>query len=313
MMYVAPDGATHESRFMIQNIDAFEDERMLPDDNPFGEPDALANSRYYAFKTGKLVSAAVPPAPVTPLAEFVHDGFRALVLNPHFTCAAAKSAFAKDNYRFAMYEDDLASPGATAGLARDLYSFLREQDTLRNNGFSTFVASFRGPTITSEADFEQRLWQQLQALHEQDAPFHKWDSSVSDDPNDSHFEFSFAERACFVVGIHPASSRWTRRFAWPTLVFNAHFQFEELRAQGKYGRMQHVIRSRDMQLQGSINANLADYGERSDARQYSGRPVEDAWQCPFHAHALKQAQNEDLDAADAGLDRTREHEGRAGR
>ena len=110
---------------------------------------------------------------------------------------------------------------------------------------------------------------------------------MSDDPNDPHFEFSFAGRACFVVGIHPASSRWTRRFAWPTLVFNAHFQFEELRTAGKYGRMQDVMRTRDRHLQGSINANLADFGDHSDARQYSGRPVEDAWQCPFHAHALK--------------------------
>ena len=259
MMCRAPVGATRESPFMIHTLDAFDAERMAHTDNPFQQADALENSRYFAFEADKLVSAAVPPAPVPPLAEFVHDGFRALVLNSHFTCVAAKSAFNKDNYRFAMYENDLASPGATAGLARDLYSFLREQDTLRHNGFSTFVASFSGPTITGEKDFEQRLWQQLQELHELDAPFHDWDSSVSDDPNDPHFEFSFAARAFFVVGMHPASSRWTRRFAWPTLVFNAHFQFEELRQSGKYGRMQDVMRTRDRQLQGSINANLADY------------------------------------------------------
>lgn len=297
---------------MIQTQNAFEAERGLHDDNPFQHPDALENSRYFAFDSGKLVSATTPPIPVTPLAEFVHDGFRALVLNPHFTCVAAKSAFNRDNYRFGMYESDLASSEATEGLARDLYHFLREQDTMRHNGFSTFVASFCGPVIANETDFERLLWQQLQELHELDAPLHGWDKSVSDDPNDSHFEFSFAGRACFVVGLHPASSRWTRRFAWPTLVFNAHFQFEELRETGKYGRMQEVTRTRDRHLQGSINANLADFGSHSDARQYSGRPVEAAWQCPFHAHARQQGV-EDTDAAPGLPEMPREHEGRSGR
>ena len=268
--------------------------------NPFSTEQALTNSRYMAFQDGRLVPAEPTTNPITPLAEFVHDGFRALVLNPHFTCVAAKSAFNKNNYRYAMYENDIASPDATAGLAHDLFAFLREQDTLRQQGFSTFVASFCGPAVTHEEDFERLLWRQLQSLHDLDAPLHGWDTSVSDDPNDPHFEFSFAGRACFVVGIHPASSRWTRRFAWPTLVFNAHFQFEELRGAGKYGRMQDVMRSRDRQLQGSINANLADFGDHSDARQYSGRPVGDAWQCPFHAHARKAAAQAETDTEGAG-------------
>jgi FPC/CPF motif-containing protein YcgG len=28
---------------------------------------------------------------------------------------------------------------------------------------------------------------------------------------------------------------------------------------------------------------LAEFGERSEASQYSGRRVEPGWQCPFHA------------------------------
>ena len=101
MMCRVPAGATNESRLMTQTMDALEVERRLHNDNPFQEADALENSRYFAFEAGKLVSPVIPPAPVTPLAEFVHDGFRALVLNSHFTCVAAKSAFNKDNYRFA--------------------------------------------------------------------------------------------------------------------------------------------------------------------------------------------------------------------
>ncbi len=89
--------------------------------------------------------------------------------------------------------------------------------------------------------------------------------------------------AFFIVGLHPASSRFKCRFAFPTLGFNAHVQFENLREAGKYGRMQDVIRSRDTSLQGNINPNLADFGASSDARQYSGREVEGDWGCPFHA------------------------------
>jgi FPC/CPF motif-containing protein YcgG len=86
-----------------------------------------------------------------------------------------------------------------------------------------------------------------------------------------------------VVGLHPASSRFARRFAWPTLVFNAHHQFDRLRAEGRYDRMQEVIRSRELALQGDLNPNLGDFGSLSEARQYSGRPAEAGWRCPFHA------------------------------
>ena len=235
---------------------------------------------------GTGLSPAMPQTPApSPLAEFVHDGFRALVLNPHFTCVAAKSAFRKNNYRFNLYDGNMASGGVTRALAADLEQFVQEQDdVMREQGFSTFVASFTGPAMATEAEFERMLWHQLQALHDQDAPYHPWDATVGADPQQPDFEFSFGGRALFVVGLHAASSRWTRRYAFPTLVFNAHFQFEELRQAGKYGRMQEVMRQRDTALQGSVNPNLADFGAASDARQYSGRPVGEAWACPFHAH-----------------------------
>jgi hypothetical protein len=38
-------------------------------------------------------------------------------------------------------------------------------------------------------------------------------------------------------------------------------------------------------LQGSLNPNLADFGEQSEARQYSGRATEADWVCPFHRRA----------------------------
>ena len=250
-------------------------------DNPFDNPLAREVSSYAGFCDKALVSAADNDEAPAPLLSFIHDAFRALVLNPQFSCVGAKSAIAQGGYRIGHY-GAMGSAEATAGLAFDLYHFVQELPRLKGE-FSTFVATFTDPIIASEAQFEAVLWQQLQGLHALDAPLHQWDPEVSDDPADPHFSFSFAERGFFIVGLHPAASRFTRRFAWPTLVFNVHAQFEALRETGKFERMQQVIREREEQLQGSINANLSDFGNMSDARQYSGRAVGEGWKCPFSA------------------------------
>jgi FPC/CPF motif-containing protein YcgG len=127
------------------------------------------------------------------------------------------------------------------------------------------------------------LWATLQHLHDADTERHALASGVSDDPTNPHFSFSFAATAFFVVGLHAASSRASRRFAWPTLVFNPHDQFERLRADGQYARFQQVIRNAERELQGNVNPMLDDFGRRSEARQYSGRAVGNDWQCPFRA------------------------------
>ncbi len=248
--------------------------------NPFESCLALSNSSYAAFR-GKRLLRLPSGEPAPPLMEFVHDSFRALVSNTRFSCVGAKAALRSGSYRVGFY-GSLGSREAAAGLARDLFSFVQEQGDLGGE-FSTFVASFEGPTAVDEAAFERLLWEQLQRLHEEDRRYHRWAPSVSSDPENPRFAFSFAETAFFVVGLHPASSRFARRFAWPTLVFNAHSQFHKLRAEGRYGRMQEVIRSRERKLQGAPNPNLDDFGVRSEARQYSGRPAEADWRCPFRA------------------------------
>jgi FPC/CPF motif-containing protein YcgG len=258
--------------------------RIAPDTgrrkNPFRDDLALANSSAAMPRGRKLVRVPLG-TPVRPLQGFVHDSFRALVLNPAFSCVGARSAIRHGNYRFGLYER-IGSSAATAGLARDLFDFAQVQADLGDE-FSTFVASFEGPTGISEEEFEGLLWAQLRRLHEEDRRHHAYDPVVSPDPEDTDFAFSFAERAFFVVGLHAASSRFARRFAWPTLVFNAHRQFERLREDGRYARLQEAIRRRERDLQSNVNPNLAEFGTISEARQYSGRPAEPDWRCPFHA------------------------------
>jgi FPC/CPF motif-containing protein YcgG len=247
--------------------------------NPFGHPTAVSNSNYSSFEAGRLVHPDTGTEP-SPLTSFVHDGVRALVLNDQFPCVGGKAAFRQGGYRFGLYSD-LGSPDAAAGLARDLFSFTRDLASI-DGSFCSYVASFEGPLRADELAFEEDLWKMLQRLHDLDAQYHEWDPVVSDDPGDARFSFSFAGVALFVIGLHAASSRAARRFAWPTLVFNPHRQFDELREHGRFVRFQEIIRRGETRLQGDTNPMLADYGRESEAKQYSGRRVDGAWACPFH-------------------------------
>jgi FPC/CPF motif-containing protein YcgG len=133
--------------------------------------------------------------------------------------------------------------------------------------------------VRDEQHFEQMLWDLLQRLHDEDDE--PWAPEVSANPQDPHFAFSVGGTAFFIVGLHPQASREARRMPLPILVFNLHEQFEELRANGGFERMRDAIRRRDEQLQGSINPMVSDHGESSEARQYSGRELEDDWVAPF--------------------------------
>jgi uncharacterized protein len=219
------------------------------------------------------------PNSLVPADDLVRARFRAWILDPGFACVGAKSAITREQYRLEVY-GEMGGAAAARLLADDLANFVQAQD-VDDPTFSTFAAAFRSPQMDDEHTFEDCLWRQLQELHRLDrAP---WDPSVSSDPGDDTFAFSYAGRAFFVVGLHPAASRLSRRFTWPTLVFNARFQFEHLRARGQYERMQAVIRARDRAIQGHENPMLSDFGTRSEARQYSGRLVEEGWMCPFGA------------------------------
>lgn len=209
----------------------------------------------------------------------VDADFRDFVGDDAFPCLAGKGAVRRGDYALGVYPP-LGSVEATRLLAADLGAFVASIPA-DGAGLRTFAAVFTGAAPRDELDFERALWRQLQRLHDAD-PVAQWDASVSDDPADAEFSFSFAGRALFIVGLHPRSSRLSRRFAWPALMFNPHAQFDRLKAEGRFDRLRDLVRERDVALQGSTNPNLADFGTASEARQYSGRATEPQWQCPFH-------------------------------
>lgn len=125
------------------------------------------------------------------------------------------------------------------------------------------------------------MWMRLQALSDLDAEMYPYDGRVNPDPQSDQFSFSLKEEAFFVIGLNPQSSRPARRFKYPTLVFNPHAQFEELRALKRYDKMKNIVRKKDVALSGSINPMLNDFGDSSEVYQYSGLRYDHNWQCPF--------------------------------
>lgn len=250
--------------------------------NPLAlDPDVARHSSYLGIGPSGLTRLLDPDDPPSPEETHAHRVLVDKILGDGFPCVAARSAFNRHGYRFGLYPQ-MATMQSASAVCHDLYEFTREPDQ-PDDGFATFIAVFRAPSIDTELHFEQLMWQHLQLMHDVDAKHFAWNESVSSDPQSARFSFSIGARAFFVVGLHAQASRRARGAPWPMIVFNLHEQFERLKSRGKYDMLSRSIRSRDLAYQGSVNPMLTDFGDRSEAAQYSGRAVGDDWQCPFHA------------------------------
>ncbi|WP_372365315.1 guanitoxin biosynthesis heme-dependent pre-guanitoxin N-hydroxylase GntA [Candidatus Uabimicrobium sp. HlEnr_7] len=255
--------------------------------NPFNEKVAHQYSCYGRFHQDKI-SFVEKGENASPQAEKAHDLFRSKVLNTEtlYSCLGATSTFRKGDYRFSMYPK-MASLESTKAFSRNLYQFIQDQNNMSSR-LSTYVVCFEQPIPERELHFETLLWEQLQMLHNEDHGYHTWTQNFSSDPSNPNFAFSFSERGFFIVGLHSKSSRNSRQFEFPTIVFNAEYQFQHLFDTKQFDNFVRIIRQREIKLQGNINPNLPDTfcSESSRAKEYSGRAVPLDWKCPFSAKTL---------------------------
>ena len=214
--------------------------------------------------------------------DAVHPDFEAFIRDQDFPCVGAKAALV----RGALETDTL---GDLRSNEHDFALWLGLSDfAARLKPGAAVVQSFavifpETPQLT-EMQFERALWDRLQGLHYVDTQMgQRWADTTSSDPSTNKFSLSVAGESFFVIGLHPGASRPARRFEHAALVFNSNAQFEALRADGRYYQMQSIIRERDTALAGSINPMLNDFGNGSEAAQYSGRMVGEDWECPFSA------------------------------
>lgn len=211
--------------------------------------------------------------------ECIRQEYLSYIHSKDFACIGAKASLAKEQIQ-CYVADDMACPTDDSDILNFLYSFI---DDYRgsNELYHSAVVIFRGPGVINDEQFDTLMWQRLQAFSDLDSANYSYDSRVDNDPSSSNFSFSLKEESLFIIGLHPVSSRPLRRFRYPALVFNPHLQFEQLRQSGKYEKMKHAVRKRDIAFSGSINPMLKDFGDASEVYQYSGRKYDDTWQCPL--------------------------------
>ncbi|MHA7811898.1 MAG: guanitoxin biosynthesis heme-dependent pre-guanitoxin N-hydroxylase GntA [Phycisphaerales bacterium] len=217
-----------------------------------------------------------------PAAAAIHAALRAFITHQAYPCVGAKASLNKGTYRIAQY-GELGRASSALECARDLQWFAQHARDI-DEETASFIAVFDDPHITDVDVFEQRLWAQLQGMHDVDALKYDWDPSVASDPADPDFSFSIGGRGFFIVGLHPHAPREARRFPYPTLVFNLHEQFEAMREQGNYEKIKASIRKREERLEGTPNPLVADHGTISEAQQYAGKAHACPWHPNFTAH-----------------------------
>lgn len=211
--------------------------------------------------------------------QYIIGEFFSYLNDKAFPCVGAKAAIAGEQVK-CMVAEHMACPKDDGEILQFLYRFTDDYRT-SSGLYHSAVILFRGPEICNEEMFDFFLWQRIQHLSDMDARNYPYDNRVCADPASPGFSFSLKQEAFFIVGLHPSSSRLSRRFKYPALVFNPHAQFEKLRDLDRYERMKQVVRKRDILYSGSVNPMLEDFGKTSEAYQYSGRKYDKDWQCPF--------------------------------
>jgi FPC/CPF motif-containing protein YcgG len=252
--------------------------------NPFAPASDEVARSYHGFLDNRLVKLPPQVSPADPQAVLAHESFGAMVMSDPYPCVVGGGLLRRGDYRFGSYPA-LGTPESARAVAADLWQFIQDFP-IRQDTFASFVASYDGPTCATEEQFEELLWRQLQLLHDLDREHHDWSPFVGSDPNTKGFSFSLAGRPIFILGMHPASSRMARRPGRPTMVFNAHEQFNILRETGLMPRITKTIRTRDHKMQGTVNPALVFFDDNHpETVMYSGRVPDEDWKCPVHIAA----------------------------
>jgi FPC/CPF motif-containing protein YcgG len=201
------------------------------------------------------------------------------VQQPEFPCVMAKAMMTKGHFAELVVND--LDPAAAALLSQGPVQSFVDEFRKSPKRLSSLAIRFEHPDLADFDRFEVFFWEFLGNLRALDRAVYQHDPRVDADPLSAKFSFSIKEEAFFILVLHPQSPRKARRFSVPTIVFNAHQQFEDLRAKGLFDRIKAIIRKRDFSLQGSINPMLDDFGENSEIYQYLGRNYQQTSKCPF--------------------------------
>ena len=158
---------------------------------------------------------------------------------------------------------------------KDLHQFVDEY-RMKPQKLRSFILVLEDEALLEFESFEKKFWTLLSELSRADKKRYPHDPRVAEDPQSPEFSYSLKSEAFFILGLHPKSPRLARRFFKPTIVFNLHQQFEDMRKKGIFAKVRDLIRKKDLLLQGSTNPMLSDFGEKSEIFQYLGKVYQSA-------------------------------------
>ncbi|MGW1378857.1 guanitoxin biosynthesis heme-dependent pre-guanitoxin N-hydroxylase GntA [Streptomyces sp. NPDC002446] len=212
-------------------------------------------------------------------AEAVRAELERFIQTREFSCLGARAALKRGTMTHRHYRRMGEEASARENL-RDLVEYVEAvRPQLSDQSFRTFVATFDEPGTVDELVYEGLMWQHLQLMHDLDSRVFGLDAGASSDPGRADFGFHAGGHAFFVVGMHPGSSRASRRSSMPAIVFNSLAQFVLLGE--KFFSMQEAIRRREERNNGSVNPSFTVYEYEQPARHFSGRFTEEDWKCPY--------------------------------
>lgn len=215
----------------------------------------------------------------------IYEELKVFINSEGFSCVAAKTSILKHTLYHRNYRERTLDKVAK-NIHKDVVEFEKNRIAISKTN-ATFVCTFSDLYFVDEIKFEYFLWELIQAIHLVDYENgNTWAAGYEYNPEHKKFSFSVNKSAFFLVGLHSESSRKTRKFSIPAVVFNSHEQFEYLKEIGVFEKLKTSIRKKEVELQGCLNPNLSDFGDQSEAKQYSGRHVESNWKCPFMAKSL---------------------------
>ncbi|SEE28189.1 hypothetical protein SAMN05428945_7033 [Streptomyces sp. 2224.1] len=205
-----------------------------------------------------------------------------------FSCLGARAAVKRRALTHRHYRR-MGDEASAAENHRDLVEYVEAvRPLLSGQSFRTFVATFDEPGTVDERAYEELIWRHLQLMHDLDSQTFGLDTGASSDPDRPNFGFHAGGHAFFVVGMHPGSSRASRRFTTSAIAFNSLAQFMFLGE--NFYSMQDAIRRREAKNNGSVNPSFIEYEYEQPARHFSGRFTEEDWKCPYtsrHAPATE--------------------------
>jgi len=116
--------------------------------------------------------------------------------------------------------DQMSSSKNDKDILLFLHSVIEELKASKQNSYNAVVL-FKGPDIQTEDEFEYFLGERLCALVELDSWRFSKGAGITGEYPCSDYRLNLKEEDLYVTGLHGLSTKKTRRFPFPAVVFSA--------------------------------------------------------------------------------------------